>query len=556
MKLKALSAAVAVGLVTSANVWADANPRTPTYTIYIGGATASQDFVQDTIIDKVCATGAGHTIDLFAAGTSAGYKNFVINCSVKTTLPNGAAISPGVVNFVKKGDGGSFSGSQPLAEASPQTYIDPKNMASCSVAAAAVTTGAGTPYNINLGCTFPNISVAPDMGLTDVEPELFRGPNKSDTDPAFDPASKSNIRSVPLAGLVFNVPVTTSLRDALQAAQFSPSSPCHPGNPASKVAVAAGQGSVPAGFVVKTGVTPTKADTIECMPSLTSQEIAGLATGQLKSWEDFKVNGTSLLTIAAAAGVHTPNTPAAVAGEDKRVHVCRRVPGSGTQAEFNALYLNDPCAANVRSALRKSANINFGAGPIVLENSGAGDVDKCLDDLQQKTNSTGLFATNRFAWAIGINSTERNQDLGFNYRFIRVNGYAPRLDEVWAGNYFQYAETTCQLRTTPSLPLNADIVAANATADVGKIFDNVCASDKASLNKVNKNFVHVFGEAGWLGIPSSTVNPDTTAFVNTNPINTSTRFGNTCQPQLTVKPVNVNRARVTYTPATADGVQP
>jgi len=105
-------------------------------------------------------------------------------------------------------------------------------------------------------------------------------------------------------------------------------------------------------------------------------------------------------------------------GETGDVVICRRVPGSGTQAVFNMHFGNFPCTSDSNKPADRASGVAFKTGPnrfdvnasltstgtatklYVIENSTSGDVRTCLDQAQ----IGGSYATkDRDGVAINVN---------------------------------------------------------------------------------------------------------------------------------------------------------
>lgn len=213
------------------------------------------------------------------------------------------------------------------------------------------------------------------------------------------------------------------------------------------------------------------------------------------------------------------------------MQICNRVNGSGAKAQFSAIFLNYPCIVNGRTAISEPGNPL--AGPVVANNSGSSDMGKCLDDFNGGTNNSGKNTSLTKRWAIGLQSTENNVSMAQNYRFIRINGYAPTIQSVAAGDYEDYAEGSFQYRT--------DIPASKQTIFQYMAAQFITPGDMANLNL---SYVHRWGQGGWLAVPKTFTNPSN-PFDLLNPVNSSTRgpFNvaiNICQPPITIKKVEVD----------------
>lgn len=109
-------------------------------------------------------------------------------------------------------------------------------------------------------------------------------------------------------------------------------------------------------------------------PELSKTEVAGILAGNFGDWSE-------------------------VSSESGDIVVCRRVPGSGTQATYNLYFNGFPCGPSGTPADRDSSGawdnasntytVVAGEGLQVVENSTSGDVRNCL----QKAISGGTYST-------------------------------------------------------------------------------------------------------------------------------------------------------------------
>jgi hypothetical protein len=294
--------------------------------------------------------------------------------------------------------------------------------------------------------------IVPDAGISDVNPSLFIGANTPTGVSPVDAAQASRLLTVKSGGaLVFNTPVTTQLRNALQRAQIAA------GNLATDCA---------------------GKETEACMPSLTKAQIASLMTGAVANWEGVKIGGRSLTEFAEGSTT------------DSKVYICRRTNGSGTGATINAKVLDVPCSVAAANPLETSNDL---IGPVVRLNAGSGNVDSCLADLNDGTNTGGQNAAAVKAWAIGVQSTERNANNKLNYRYIKVDGFAPTLENAASNKYGIVAEVTYQWLKT-----------GGPTGDIAKIIARVAtdAGKPSIVAKNNASYKYTWGQAGYLAVAS------------------------------------------------------
>jgi ABC-type phosphate transport system substrate-binding protein len=282
--------------------------------------------------------------------------------------------------------------------------------------------------------------------------------------------------------VIFGVPLTENLYRALQVAQ---------------------------------GLDDTKDDEAN-MPSLSSAQVNGLITGNIKKWSQLLVNGIPLTQVA---GVTPPADDfLGPTNVGPLVHVCRRVPGSGTQAQMNAVFANSPCAAGVQPTAL-AGNTNPFLGPVIQENSGSGDVTVCMAD---------KLAANK--WAVGVQSLEKVEPATF--LFPKIDGVAPTLKNVAENKYKDWVETTIQWRNAANSGPSGDTLAILQTIATD-------ASTPGTINSLNGAFVHGFGTGAYLALNT---NGHTPSFPHddANPVTTATHAPlgapNTCN----LPTVNIN----------------
>lgn len=416
-------------------------------------------------------------------------------CTMTSAKVTGLS-APTNVLVRKRSAGGSGQGVQPVADAAAiaQMQLTPAN---CKV------TGTADVYKCSNTVTE---NVVSDAGISDEEPALFVAPNVPSGFTAVTPTQISRLNAAPMAALTFGIPVTNALYAALQVAQ--------------------GLNPDLDGDLVREGQSETAdaADIEANMPSLTREQVASLMKGATASWANFFYNGTALTA-----------TPGVTAPSDSRVNVCRRVNGSGTQAQLNALFLNVPCSsAAEQPAVDNTSCTNttggVGTSPvctiggaylgyedlrgvtasqaIIHENSGSGNVENCLNELQDNNR-----------WAIGVQSLEK---VSTKSSFIKLNGVSPTLANVATGNYFDWAATSMQWRNTTVAGIAAPT--GNELAVLTQLRTDFA---KASiLNGLNDAVTTGFGPAGFLSLTGAT-----RPFNENAPVMQYTRGTSTCNVQ-------------------------
>ena len=439
MKLNSLHKAVfaIMGAAVAGNALA-AWPTLPADVIYLSGATASSNNLREVIANDptLPSTAPTQLCDKTADITivRGGSMGFAINCNVKDTAfddPTTAAIEPapagwGVnrqVEFVKRERGGSAFGVSPVSLATSIAHLNFRELAQPAAQDAGypLATGLGGNYNVytvaptGLGANTDSLTACSDISISDGWNCAISSAGTSDVEPELLGVA-TGLTKKSISGLIFGIPVTTKLRDQLQVAQFGASSAC------------------------------IGDETEACMPSLSKQEVASLLAGKVQTWDKFTVNGVALTAVAGGTAP-SPTT----------VHVCRRVSSSGTQTMTQAKFLGTGCGATgIAPAPQTTSGLSK---PQVLENSGAGDVDTCLNT----KNGAGI-------WAVGVQSTEKNLPVGgvypLGYRFVKIDGAAPTRANVIAGSYFDWSEDSMQwLGSTDALKANLFTTIASRSGD-------------------------------------------------------------------------------------------
>jgi hypothetical protein len=521
----------------------DVNGTDPAGSVVIwhGGASASTSSVQAAVVGAFCDT--TQAVDILEDARALGKPAFwTVACRIKAGL-TGSDLSTRAgqkLLWSKRDEGGSGTGVGPLALGTAMGFMKPSTGAGTNCPSVSGTrTVAGITANI-WNCTGFSYSLSPsvassygtgdadpladavlrkaDIGTSDIEPDKFASAfsfnvpkadfnldgviNAADT---LAPYDASGLTKDNLAALTFGVPMNTRMYQDLQSAQFPAGHPLY-------------NDCNPAGTTYGLISSSTaSANSEKCMPSLSGNEIRSIYAkgGAIRSSTDFQFEtpfgSATFFTMGATVNGATDNS----------IQICRRVNGSGTQAQFNAIMLGYPCDAAV------STLVPEGAGALtsfVTENEGSGDVEKCLNDFNNGTNTTGLNAALRKRWAVGIQSLEKNAPSGAgayanDYRFIKIDGVAPTLANVHAGDYYDFAAQSLQYKTgAPQVIVDA--------------FNNLKPEFQNPLNLPGLSKNHAFGTAGWLALPSATVTPDAALSIS-RPVSWYRRVsfsgsGNTC----------------------------
>ncbi len=453
MKIKQIATAVSAVLLSS-SAFALSPTTVPDIEVFMSGASA-QDKAISMLFTDLCVAG---TLDVYkdnAKPSKPGKAHTAYFCTVDNAKVLGG-FADGLnknVLFHKRSKGGSGEGVNPVIN---EVAIDAMNINNNNCTKA---TGESfyrcdiTTLDVTSGLPIGLYKKVSDAGVSDVNPEMFIGANApSGVAPvnAVTVSQKMIVKSA--AAAVFGIPVTTTLRNALQEAEFGVGSTC------------------------------VNSETEACMPTLNKRQIASLATGKVKNWSAFKVNGVALTSVASIVPAST------------KVTFCRRVNGSGTQAQMNANFLHYPCTTN--AAVPLSARSGVFGGPVVVENEGSGDMSMCLNDFNNGTNTTGQNGSLVKAWAFGLQSTEKNANRADDYRFIKIDGVAPTIQNAANGKYLDWAEQTFQWRKPVyNGPAGDKLVVIDTIAST--------ASNPTTIGTLDTGLVHSWGQGGYLAVSTN-----------------------------------------------------
>lgn len=240
------------------------------------------------------------------------------------------------------------------------------------------------------------------------------------------------------------------------------------------------------------------------VPSLRSVDIRSIMIGNYRDWTQVEP------TITANAGGTTA------------IKLCRRVATSGTQATFNALFLNNPCGAPNDAQLVPADNLtddapgnDSSAGSLaktdvytVVMNSAAGNVDQCLTSADaQNELALGLLGTERVPGAGGTGGDDPD-GAADSWKFVAIDGKAATVANAIAGNYEYVAEATWN--RNPAIPYTA---AQEAIANA------------MIVNMGSPATITAEGLLGVAAIPDNGFDPTIES-----PVLFGSRGGNTCRP--------------------------
>ncbi len=513
--------------------------------VFLAGASAQAELFDRALLDgtkeSICKKGTVHKfMDPPSGSNQKAYLCELNTAANGSTTPNTNIPNLGRSNllFYKRDEGGSGPGVYQIVTPAQIAFLDvTTNGSGCIATTPGLFASTRTcAYNKDTNRTL----ATPTFGVSDVNPQIFTvgGENApASTKPATPPnPSPTTYQIIPGPAQVFGVTVTTKLRNALQQAQFPSTSACNPVN---------------AGYTDLAGTAADTADSEGCMPNLNSDMIAAIfaaypapasplvagvsapafGAGKIHQWTQIKTGpSTDLFTQTIAA-----NKPA-----NAKVHICSRTQGSGTKAQFGVKFLNTVCSANGakmvshadHSAIGEVGQSFFLAGPIanpegkmrpmVHAMASGGGNSECMDELNSgAANTAGSFApgsaygapgATAVRWAIGYNSLDKNSSLSAGYRFVKIDGVSPTLENVAAGLYPDWVEGTFQynvnvLKDASLKALVVEMISSFGTPSVIS-FVNTSAGTQT------------FGTTGFLAIPNSTHPAPANGFVNlASPVN-------------------------------------
>lgn len=508
-KLSLISAGVAMAIAGSANASLDSLVNA---SIFMSGASAPSNMLRENVVRNVCNPASPINVYVDAVKGSTGVAaalpllehttHWVVQCQAAAAA--GGGLSGKNVAIYKSDAGGSGNGTTPVVEKITLPFLD-ASPTTCTDTGVnkLIQNGGGATYNLYT-CGNVTLNQVPDGGASDIEPDKFTGTLAPDSGDFADPLQILTTRSGP--GLIFAPVITKAFRNELQADQ---------------------------GLVVG---SETEAN----MPSLPRTYIRSLTQGKQQLWATNTIFGNSLTvptTFAGADGLVNgigDVTPTGANATLKNyVHVCRRVQGSGTHAEFMIHYHRTNCM-NGSYAMPAQPGLLSGK-PAVFENSSSGNLGLCLDHLDKGDGYAGTvpaMAAGRASYGIGYQATEKNQSNAENWRFIKVDGYAPTRKNVYDGNYDQVYYLSFQNRKDNSYVTGLLRSAASLdVAAINEFYNSNLNIDAGVAADINQGFEFSWGGAGFV-IPSTSA-PAT--FSASNPLvpwarETGLGAPDSCQP--------------------------
>lgn len=503
MKLRSIAIAAAA-LAASSAFAAPINVDAPnTVRIYMGGASAVRAALGSVVLNDVCGGFANSSATIYNATYDAagGFKTVGNFWAVTCKLPSAKlGLAAGTdIAFFKSDAGGSAQGVFPVYFGTARPFAE----------VTACTTGSGQVFG---GCPSTRLAV-PSLGMSDVEPGMFTGPNvpadpldsSDDTYPAggLSPSQLAELKITPVIQTVFGVAVNTNLYNDMFAKQGLGAKKDNAGN-----------------------ACTTSSTDEQCLPSIGKAEARTIFAGSAADWT--LVSGNAALN-------------------GSQLNICRRVNGSGTQAAANLMFGDLPCSSSTLAPagwdvsstaaaddMSSAANTTAGGltvadylvanmggaanGPMptgglfVFEGPGTGDVVSCMNQAQKSGG-----------YAIGHISKE-NAPGSNSWKHVRLEGAVANGTNAKQGRYDYLVESTIQHNKSAFAALTANQRAFinGFTAEVAK------PSALATLSTAN--------QAGVLALPKSYAG----AFGTGTPAEIAfgsrvSRGGNSCTPLNAVK---------------------
>ncbi len=421
--------------------------------VWISGSSAATPFVEKSI-----AADCTGNIYKYSNSTT----DFTWICD--------SSIAASTINIVHKRDsGGSITGAQSALGTNP-TYWQAASFTNTTCATATTSNGVTVVPCTPTGATAA--AHAGDINLTDVDGAQF------ESIPNGHVVGAAGTTATALATQIFGVVVNTRLYAAMQVASVA----------AGKIASTCIGGITPG---ASSFTMPTD-NTDACMPSLTTEQIAAIAgKGRATDWWNLYFGGADNTAQSLAGVQYVDDQPA-----NTDIHYCSRTAGSGTLAAFNIKFENqcftgnEALSTNATQLIGAETDSTSGGQKVVHAMSGSGDLENCLIGLNQGALQ-GTFTpypsgVTGFRWAFGIMGLDRNNTVAKNYRFIKIDGFAPTAANVAAGKYKFWAELVNL--TSSSAPLTTNPLALDILANLGS------APQITALN-----VTHPFGLSGFLG---------------------------------------------------------
>jgi hypothetical protein len=366
---------------------------------------------------------------------------------------------------------------------------------------------------------------------------------------------------IPTGGLVYGIGVTKDLYQVLQKAQIL-------------------TGSLSGTYKDSLNANQTTLGRYEepSLPSLSRNFLAAIFSGSVATWNDVKVVpiydttgafiapasrvAVSLRTLASTAYSAGPGLavalPAITPPVDANVGVGVRNPGAAIGAVGYAKLLNYP---NVAGSYPPADASFSAAGDPIQQPGGAGDTGKLLADWNGGTatavdaNGVALNTAGHTLWGLALNSADKlnasavtaagTNTLAVNdWRYIKIDGAAPTIENVFSGNYPYWAEgevlASVKGSTQAEALLTSSGNAVNHKAAKNAIlskFAKDLGNDTTVSNTVNTGLTAAWGVTGIF--PTTVTDPTAISAIPNGKVSVfeHNQSGNVATPRVGVVPV-------------------
>lgn len=461
-------------LAASVAAVAAGNAAAADFDFVIGGATAPTQAIGVVVSDTLCAS----NVQAVASGDG-----WVIECT--TTAGDDVAFY--------KNEEGSAGGVAVLDDAAADLQLN--DIATLQADGCTIYTSFADA-TANQCATASTTTRVTDVGVSDVDPRQFVGVLADLFDDTVLPvggveqasninnfANANDLQVSALGSLMFGIVVSDPFYAALQHSQFFGDPTCDP------ALYSTDADSFDAS---------ASSESLECMPSLSRAEIASILSGEIASATSIGARVTNIYGTDYASLYDTAYGYWFASSDGGTMNLCLRNQGSGTHAVTMQYFLRSNCGAVDTRLVAARECDNDASGDdcgVVVGNSGSSDLAACL------TAKAGAGE-----WAMGYQSLEKNanqnDDNGNDYRFVKVDGVAPNLENFLKGDYKEFGNVTAQYRgvNTWSASNGFDSPAEEAAALA--LFNDLVATfsnDPTALGDLNLSpiFQQAFGEAGW-----------------------------------------------------------
>lgn len=530
--LKPLAAAALLAGASSAwalTPWADGAPPVAN-TIYLPGGSAQDAAFGRVIRDILAVPGS---LDVFGDTTTTTSTNFGGRWTAYYFRGSAAtgSLAGQPIAIIKRALGAVGYGIIPTIASPPIAIeqLDISTLAKPSASNATVfaepTTSPGTipnAGNYRVVVTSANAAALlplkkPTAGFLTIDPQIMLKPGTknypvtvarvgsgTDSFPANLSKVPGNFAQISTGGIVYGVGVNTDFYKVLQAAQKRAK-------------------QLPAATVI--GDYQREA----WIPTLPSNFIGSLIAGRIKHWDDVKIvdkkagptlNKALPLThpsLLADAGVALPKTNA-----KGKVPVAQinRPGGTALTSLAYARFLGYPL---VKGGFAPPAGPTLDlfentAAPIIKEPSNLANTALLLDDFNQGTNNSTYNASLSKRWGVGFLDGTRNPSgtVGVNpeevgkqrWRFVRIDGYLPKIANVASGGYRYWSEGVLlydKNTIDPGLKTVLDALAK------GFASPSVAATANAAI-------VHTWGQTGIFALTKNTAYKASIPYKDSNPV--------------------------------------